>query len=162
MSGGEHNPGGWPAVPPPPVGLGIRRTPARPTLDAEPIRPAVSRPRIEAPAPSAIETVAGRAHTFNAELDLAELDNRDRPCATWTARARQLSRSRLTFVSRRMCYTGRMLVVAVHLIDDEPVPLFGQIGLCEYEGEGLYRVEVDLLPCPDTRPVREWLAQRAA
>ena len=161
MSESAHNPGGWPAAPPPPVGLGIRRTPARPTLDADPIRPAVNRPRGEASAPSPHDASPSRTHSFNAELDLAELDDRDRPCATWSARARQLSRSKLTFVSRRMCYTGRMVVVAVHLIDDEPVPLFGQIGVCEYEGEGMYRVEIDLLPCPDTRPVREWLVQRA-
>jgi hypothetical protein len=106
--------------------------------------------------PSRSAKPAGRP--FEADLDVCELDDRERPGHTWASRARSLSRSCLSFRSRRMCYTGRSLMVAVHLIDDEPVPLFGRVQACEYDGDGLYRVDLDLLPVPDSAPVKDWLA----
>ncbi len=98
-----------------------------------------------------------RGHRFEAEIDVAELDDRGRPVSTWTARGRELDRSRLAFMSRRMCYPGRQVIVAVHLIDSAPVPLFGKVHACEYEGEGLCRVELDLIEVPDEKPLRDWL-----
>lgn len=98
-----------------------------------------------------------RGHRFEAEMDAAELDERGRPVSTWTARGRELDRSRLTFMSRRMCYPGRHVVVAIHLIDASPVPLFGRVSACEYEGDGLCRVDLDLLEVPEDRPIRDWL-----
>jgi hypothetical protein len=98
---------------------------------------------------------------FEAELDVTELDERERPGHTWTARAREISRSSLVLRSRRMCYTGRSLLVAVHLIDDRPVPLFGRVAACDYDGDGMYRVDVDLLPVPEHSAARAWLAARA-
>ena len=106
--------------------------------------------------PSRTAKPAGRP--FEADLDVCELDDRERPGHTWAARARTLSRSCLSFRSRRMCYTGRSLMVAVHLIDDEPVPLFGRVHACEYDGDGLYRVDLELLPVPDSAAVKDWLA----
>ncbi|MCC6230200.1 MAG: hypothetical protein IT432_13360 [Phycisphaerales bacterium] len=101
-----------------------------------------------------------RLHPFNAELDAAELDERWRPGATWTAKARGLGRSHLVMQSRRMTYVGRVIVAAVHLIDAEPVPLMGRVSVCEYEQEGLYRIELELLPIPEQGPIREWVASK--
>lgn len=60
-------------------------------------------------------------------------------------------------MSRRMCYPGRHVIVAVHLIDATPVPLFGRVAVCEYESDGLCRVELELLEVPEERAVRDWL-----
>ena len=57
-----------------------------------------------------------------------------------------------------MCYLNRMLVMAVHLIDDEPVPLFGRVCGCDYDGDGLYRIEVELQPMPGRKAIRDWAA----
>lgn len=97
---------------------------------------------------------------FEAEVDMAELDDRDRPLTTWTARAFELSRSNLIIRSRRMCYVGKLVMVAVHLIDDQPVPLFGKVYSCDYDGDGLYKVDLDLLPVPDRNEIRAWLGDR--
>lgn len=100
---------------------------------------------------------ASGACIFRAELDLAEVDTRGRPGTTWAGRASELSRSQLTFRSRRMCYEGRELVIAVHLVDDRPVPLYGIVGACEYDGDGLYKTRLNLLPLPETEPIRAWV-----
>lgn len=94
---------------------------------------------------------------FRAELDITEIDGRGRPGTVWTGRAIDLSRSSLTFRSRRMCYDGRELLMAIHLVDDRPVPLFGMISGCEYDGDGLYRTHVNLLPIPQTDAIRAWV-----
>lgn len=172
MSQFSHNTGGWPATPPPPTGLGIVRgepvaAPAPKRAAPEPEEQA-KRPvgTLDEPRDEGVTVTPGGTpersdgHNFNAELDMAELDDRDRPGSTWAARARRLSRSKLVVASRRMCYPGRMIIVAVHLIDARPVPLFGQVVGCEYDGEGIYRVEIDMLPCPDTRAIRDWLSAR--
>lgn len=128
------------------------------------IEPEVERPA--RPRPSAEESrrrvVAAqeRGVPFAAELDVCELDERERPGVTWSARARELSRSSLTFRSRRMCYVGRLLLVAVHLIDDHPAPLFGEVTLCDYEGEGEYEIQIGLLPVPQRPEVHLWLEER--
>jgi hypothetical protein len=98
---------------------------------------------------------------FEAELDASELDDRMRPGGTWTARARELSRSSMILMSRRMCYPGRLIVLAVHLIDDAPVPLMGRVIGCDYEADGLYRTELELLPIPAHGPIRQWVAARS-
>lgn len=101
-----------------------------------------------------------KGNPFAAELDVCELDERERPGLTWTARARELSRSTLVFRSRRMCYADRLLLVAVHLIDASPTPLYGQVISCSYEGEGEYEVRLSLLPVPQRPEVQMWLAAR--
>jgi hypothetical protein len=98
---------------------------------------------------------------FDAELDLTELDDRDRPGPTWTGRGRELSRSSLVLRTRRMCYANRRVLVAVHLIDDEPVPLMGRVVECEYDGDGMYRVELELMRVPERPEVAAWIAARA-
>jgi hypothetical protein len=97
---------------------------------------------------------------FDAELDAAEIDDRDRPGPTWTARARGISRSCVVFSSRRMCYLGRRVIIAIHLIDDTPTPLYGRITSCEYEAEGMYRTEVTLEPIPEKPHVQAWIIDR--
>ncbi|GEM_PF-1599392 len=94
---------------------------------------------------------------FRAELDITEIDTRGRPGTVWTGRATELSRSNLSFRSRRMCYEGRELLIAVHLVDDHPVPLYGMVSKCEYDGDGLYRTSVNLLPLPESEAIRTWV-----
>lgn len=97
---------------------------------------------------------------FDAELDASEIDERFRPGPVWTARARELSRSHLVLGSRRMCYVGRLVILAIHMIDAEPTPLFGRVIECEYDGEGLYRLDIDLLEIPDHREIKLWIEAR--
>ncbi len=97
---------------------------------------------------------------FDAELDLSELDDRDRPGPTWSGRGRELGRSHIVIRTRRMCYQNRRVLVAVHLIDDEPVPLLGRVTDCEYDGDGLYRVELELMRVPDRPEISAWIVAR--
>lgn len=103
-----------------------------------------------------------RRHTFSAEVDLTELDSRYRPGLSWTGRAVEISRSHVAFRSRRMCYEERRILVAVHLIDAVPVPLYGEVIGCEYDGEGLYRTELALMCVPELDVISDWIASRAA
>lgn len=114
------------------------------------------------PAASGAKTGPGGGVAFRAELDLAEIDTRGRPGVAWTGRAAELSRSQLAFRSRRMCYEGRELLVAVHLVDDRPVPLYGMVCRSEYDGDGLYRTVIDLLPIPESDAIRNWVHQLGA
>ena len=98
---------------------------------------------------------------FDADLDLTELDDRDRPGLVWSGRGRELSRAHMVLRSRRMCYQGRRLLIAVHLIDDRPVPLMGRVTSCEYDGDGLYRVEVELMQVPERPEINQWLGERS-
>lgn len=134
----------YPAVPPPP---GVP-----PTFEEDEFS-------ILPPKPRSPRTRPG--HRFEAELDASELDDRMRPGGTWGARAREISRSGMILVSRRMCYHGRLIVLAVHLIDDAPVPLMGRVIGCEYEADGLYRTELELLPMPAQGPIPEWVTARS-
>lgn len=99
---------------------------------------------------------------FLAELDLAELDDRRKPGGVWVGRGFSLSRSHLTLRSRRMCYQGRQLLVLVHLVDDKPAPLFGQVRSCDYDSEGMYRTVLELLAMPVDAEVQAWIRDRDA
>ena len=94
--------------------------------------------------------------TFKADIDVAELDERLRPGPAWAARAQTLSRSHLVLHSRRMSYTTRTLLVAIHLIDANPTPLMGKVVECEYYADGLYRIVLELLPLPEAETVAGW------
>ena len=59
-----------------------------------------------------------------------------------------------------MCYQNRRILVAVHLIDDEPVPLLGRVTDCEYDGDGLYRVQLELMRVPERPEIAAWIAAR--
>lgn len=93
---------------------------------------------------------------FSAELDLVEFDERWRIVSTWSARACSLSRSNIVVRSRRMVYRNTPIGVLIHLIDDAPVPLFTRSYHCEYDGDGMYRVDLDLVPIPESGPVAVW------
>lgn len=168
----------WGAVPPPPK-LGPTTLPntQRPTKALQNPQPPTQPDPQPAPQPQPVDDYAPPPptsndpdqdaspkpptfHEFDAELDVAELDDRLRPTTTWTARARTVNRSTLGFRSRRMCYPKSILLFAVHLIDDKPAVLAGRVTNCEYAGEGLYMVEVELMPKPDTEDIRQWEAQR--
>ncbi|KAA0215345.1 MAG: hypothetical protein DYG94_04335 [Leptolyngbya sp. PLA3] len=94
---------------------------------------------------------------FTAELDLVEFDERGRVTSTWSARACSLSRSNLVVRSRRMIYRQTPIGVLIHLIDATPVPLYARAYHCDYDGDGMYKVDLDLLPLPDYGPVAAWL-----
>ncbi len=131
------------AVPPPPGGGSAF------TGSSEPRRP--FQPRGKPPT----------LHKFDAELDVSEVDDRLRPGSVWTVRGREIGRSRLVFMSRRMCYPGRLLIAAVHLVDDRPMSLFGKTLTCDYEADGLYRTEIELIPIPESEQITAWVAARA-
>jgi hypothetical protein len=100
------------------------------------------------------QKIAG--HTFKADLDIAELDDRQRPGMAWAARAQTLSRSHIVVLSRRMSYPTRVMLVAVHMIDARPTPLMGRVVECEYHADGLYRIVLELMPLPDAETVAAW------
>jgi hypothetical protein len=139
-----------------------QRNPHRPTSGAHPLRAPGSFLDDEPPEVAALREEAERrvGVRFDAELDVAELDDRGRPGMPWTAQARELSRSGLAIRTRRMCYIGRILLIAVHLIDDSPVPLCGRVVHCAYDGDGMYRVELDLQRIPSRPNISAWLATR--
>jgi hypothetical protein len=114
----------------------------------------------DSPAPRRSGAVRPQGHRFDAFLDCAELDDRMRPGHTWTARARELSRAHVIVSSRRMCYPGRIILLAIHLIDDAPAPLMGRVYSCDYDADALYRVDLDLLPMPVAGAHRDWFAAR--
>lgn len=158
----------WGAAPPPPK--------VRPSTSEEPATPPPPQAAPPAPAePEPIEDLptleksaeqiggaegAPTFHEFDAELDVAELDERLRPVTTWSARSSSVNRSSLTIRSRRMCYAKKMLLVAVHLIDDQPTILAGRVLECEYDGEALYTVKIELAPRPSSEEIRQWIMQR--
>lgn len=101
-------------------------------------------------------------HVFEAELDIAEIDERGRPDHPWIARARLLSRSNIVIRSRRMCYVDREVVLAIHLIDGSPVGLYGRIESCDYDGDGQYLVDIDLISLPNRPELHAWVEQLAS
>ncbi len=90
---------------------------------------------------------------------MAEVDDRERPGLPWGARGIGLSTSSIVIASRRMCYAGRMVLMAVHKIDSEPLPLLGRVCSCEYDADGEYRIDVDLLPMPEEGPIVRWFRE---
>jgi len=126
------------AVPPPPAGPSLAsRQQAEPREDQPVQQPAKTK--------DADSTGGSRVFPFDAELEMAEIDSGKAGLA-WSARSRTLSTSALTITSRRMCYVDRRVVIAVHRLDDEPTMLLGRIAECRYESDGLYVIDVELLP----------------
>lgn len=148
-------------IPPPPVGPPGRRAAAQAAAPAlSPARPAPATPSRKPPPVARrgvkrIERPVG--YRFEAVMNAAEVDERNRPGAAWSAKAVRLSRSNLVFTARRMCYIESRLFIAVHLIDAAPAPLFGVVHNCEYEGDGLYRVDLELGEPPESVALDEWL-----
>ena len=94
---------------------------------------------------------------FKADLDLTELDSRGRPGASWPGKGIDICRSSMWFRSRKLCYPDRELLVAVHLVDDQPTPLCGVVSKCDYDGEGLYVTQLALQALPRSDLVKQWL-----
>ncbi len=99
-------------------------------------------------------------HPFDAELDVSELDDRLKPGPAFPGRAAILSRSHLVLLSRRMTYRGRLLLIAIHLIDDTPTPLFGVVESCEYHGDGQHRIVLSLKSVDEVHGVTAWVHGR--
>jgi hypothetical protein len=97
------------------------------------------------------------AFAFKADVDVAELDERGRPGPKWAGKACEISRSHVVFRSRRLCYQDREVLVAVHLIDDRPVALFGRVSASEYDGDGLHKTSVTLAALPRSDAIQAWL-----
>ncbi|MDX2118843.1 MAG: hypothetical protein SFY96_11720 [Planctomycetota bacterium] len=111
-----------------------------------------ARPANEKPRPTGMR--------FLAEMDMAEIDERGRPGPVSNAKGRELSRANIVIASRKLVYPGRLVGLAVHLIDDRPVPLIGRVYSCVYDSDGLYRVDIDLMSMDGHAPVREWAMSR--
>lgn len=140
------------AVPPPPAGPSL----ARRQLVAEAVESADKAPKVVE------ETHQGGGHVFpfDAELELAELDDRGKPGVPWSARARTLSRGTISVNSRRMCHTERRVLIAVHRLDDQPAILLGRAEACRYESDGLYVIDFELMPL-DEAEARVMFSRRA-
>lgn len=149
-------PGFMPIPPPPagPIGLGVIPDP-----ESDPCGGAASAMSRSSSRSGIGPRRRPRGRKFDAELEVAELDERQRPGARWSTQAQTLSGSNIVFLSRRMIYTGRDLLVLVHCIDDAPVALYGRVHSCEYDGEGLCRVDVDLLARPEEGPIAKSIAE---
>lgn len=147
-----------PAVPIPSLNALKHGRPMMPSSSRSSLRPpsadAWSRPQ------SRSNRLSIQGHPFSAELDAAELDDRERPGAPWTAKAQIINRSHLVLLSRRMCFLGRLVIVAVHLVDDQPMILLGRTVECEYHGEGLYRVILELQKLTHNLDIDTWITER--
>lgn len=97
---------------------------------------------------------------FTADVDLCELDEHQRAGSIWPARTALLSRSNLVILSRRMSFVGRWVLVAVHLIDDTPTPLMGRVVQCEYHGDSLYKIVLELVRLPPGDLAHRWAQGR--
>jgi len=98
---------------------------------------------------------------FEAELDLTELDERGRPMLTFIAKSTELGTGHICFRSRRMCYAGRKVIAVLHMVDDEPVPLYGEVLLSEYDCEAMYITRIRILALPKNSVVQGWLAENS-
>ncbi|MEO0482722.1 MAG: hypothetical protein AAF138_03780 [Planctomycetota bacterium] len=165
-SGSGARPGVF--LPPPPSGPPGRRAAAEAAAPVAPRRPAAPAPSNRSPAAATAPVRPQRSgdrpvgYRFEATLDLGEVDERNRPGPAWSGRSLRLSRSNLVFTAKRMCYAESRLLVAVHLIDASPAPLFGIVQHCEYEGDGLYTVDIDLAEPPSAPAIDLWLQAHGA
>ena len=98
--------------------------------------------------PSSGSTGNSKVFPFDAELEMAESEH-GKAGMPWIARARTLSTSSLSLSSRRMCYVDRRVIVAVHRMDSTPMMLLGRVADCRYETDGLYTIDLELLPTDD-------------
>lgn len=139
------------------------------TIDAEPTNAPPPPPGVRAAVGAYPERrreaeaagVAGvHGHPFDAQIEVGELDEKSRPGVAWVAKGREVSRERLVFLSRRMVRAGSLVIIAVHLLDDAPMPLFGKVVECEYQSEGMHRVVVEFRAVPWDSDLRVWMAER--
>lgn len=100
-----------------------------------------------------------RSHSFDATVDLSELDDRQRPGPSWCARGDQLSRAHLVVLSKRMVHPERRILIAIHLVDDRPAILFGRVESCSYQADGLHRIRIEFQPVPNNEAIRDWITE---
>lgn len=100
------------------------------------------------------------ARPFRPDIDIAELSDRSHPGHSWSGRGESLSTSHFVFRSRSLCYVGRRLAVAVHLIDAQPAILVGKVVACEYQGECQHRTVLQLEPIPAESKLTDWVHGR--
>lgn len=98
---------------------------------------------------------------FRADADVSELDDKGRPGPAWTVTTTHLGRANLSISSRRLVYEGRVLVLAVHLLDATPTLLCGRVKSCAYSGDSSHLIVMDLLPAPADETITRWLMGRA-
>jgi len=101
------------------------------------------------------------ARPFRADADVSELDDKGRPGPAWTVTTTHLGRANVSISSRRLVYEGRVLVLAVHLLDATPTLLCGSVKSCIYAGEASHLIVMDLLPTPADDTITRWLMGRA-
>lgn len=63
----------------------------------------------------------------------------------------------MIFRSRRMCYEDRYLILCVHLVDDEPVPLYGKVVWSEYDADGQHRTKIQFAELPESELLKAWV-----
>ena len=131
------------AVPPPPAGPSLASRQHETPADA-----AVPAHLAASSTPSSGSTGESKVYPFDAELEIAEIDH-GKAGVPWIARARTLSTSTLSMSSRRMCYVDRRVIVAVHRMDNKPMMLLGRVADCRYDTDGLYTIDLELLPTDD-------------
>jgi len=47
-----------------------------------------------------------------------------------------------------MVYEGRLVVIVIDLIDDHPTVVCGRVVSCEYDEDGMHRIDVDFVEMP--------------
>ncbi len=132
------------AVPPPPAGPSLSSRQRASDPDADLLPRFASASSSESPGRS-----NSRVFPFDAELEMAEIEH-GKAGLPWSARARTLSTSSLSLSSRRMCYTDRRVIVAVHRLDNKPLMLLARVADCRYESDGLYTIDLELLPTDES------------
>jgi hypothetical protein len=110
--------------------------------------PPASVPQAE-PAPAQAvadqEPGMGRTVPFRAEVELAELDESGSPGPAWPGRIREVSRTHVAILTRRMCYCGRRLRVTVQATEGSAKVLAGEVESCEYKAAGMHRIVLSLV-----------------
>lgn len=112
------------------------------------------------PKPATDGPIFPDARPFPTEVEAAELDERSRPTASWAANTTHLSRAHVALISRRLVYPGKVLVVAIHLLDSTPTLLAGTVKSCDYIGEGEHRVVLSLITPPKSEELSRWVMGR--
>jgi hypothetical protein len=59
-----------------------------------------------------------------------------------------------------MSFVGRWLLVAIHLIDDNPTPLMGRVTQCDYYADSLYKIVIELVRLSPGDPAHRWAQGR--
>mgnify|MGYP001008499006 FL=1 len=101
-------------------------------------------------------------HGFDRTATAAELDESGIPGPSWTCRVFDLSRSGLGIRSRRMVYTGRLLLIEVHDgTQDRPRVFCGMVRQSRYEASEGHILGIQFWPLPKSAAIEQWIHDRA-